>query len=190
MAVAEVDGMDPEAVYLAMQQAVARGRKESAPSFLELRAYRYKGHHTAEKEYRDPVELETWWAKDPLETWPARLMEEGFLSLEDKLMRLYGNSEKMTGLLQKVGMEADEDILANAMALGGTSFHICGTCRMGADETSVVDPQLRVRGVTGLRVVDTSIMPTIVSGNTNAPAMAIALNAADMILRPRQETMP
>ena len=84
MAVAEVDGMDPEAVYLAMQQAVARGRKESAPSFLELRAYRYKGHHTAEKEYRDPVELETWWAKDPLETWPARLMEEGFLSLEDK----------------------------------------------------------------------------------------------------------
>ncbi|MGB3930636.1 MAG: GMC oxidoreductase, partial [Sphingobium sp.] len=89
-----------------------------------------------------------------------------------------------------VGIEADEDILANAIALGGTSFHICGTCRMGADETSVVDPQLRVRGVTGLRVVDTSIMPTIVSGNTNAPAMAIALNAAEMILRPRQETMP
>ncbi|AMK25764.1 GMC family oxidoreductase [Sphingobium sp. TKS] len=86
-----------------------------------------------------------------------------------------------------VGIEADENILANAMALGGTSFHICGTCRMGADEASVVDPQLRVRGVTGLRVVDTSIMPTIVSGNTNAPAMAIALNAADMILRPSQD---
>jgi len=87
-----------------------------------------------------------------------------------------------------VGIEADEDILANAMGLGGTSFHICGTCRMGVDEGAVLDPQLRVRGVTGLRVVDTSIMPTIVSGNTNAPAMAIALNAADMILRANQES--
>jgi len=89
-----------------------------------------------------------------------------------------------------VGIETEEDILANAMSLGGTSFHICGTCCMGADEGSVVDPQLRVRGVTGLRVVDTSIMPTIVSGNTNAPAMAIALNAADMVLRSRQEPAP
>src|SRR3546814_1077433 len=68
-------------------------------------------------------------------------------------------------------IETDEDILANAVQLGGTSFHICGTCRMGPDATSVVDPSLRVRGVDGLRVVDTSIMPTIVSGNTNAPAM-------------------
>ncbi|NML09288.1 oxidoreductase [Sphingobium sp. AR-3-1] len=89
-----------------------------------------------------------------------------------------------------VGIEADEDILANAIALGGTTFHICGTCRMGADEDAVLDPQLRVRGVTGLRVVDTSIMPTIVSGNTNAPAMAIALNAAEMILRPGQDIQP
>lgn len=89
-----------------------------------------------------------------------------------------------------VGIDADEDILANAIALGGTTFHICGTCRMGADEDAVLDPQLRVRGVTGLRVVDTSIMPTIVSGNTNAPAMAIALNAAEMILRPGQDIQP
>ncbi|HEY9581001.1 MAG TPA: GMC family oxidoreductase N-terminal domain-containing protein [Rhizorhapis sp.] len=79
-------------------------------------------------------------------------------------------------------IETDEDILANAVQLGGTSFHICGTCRMGPDATSVVDPSLRVRGVDGLRVVDTSIMPTIVSGNTNAPAMAVAMNAADIIL--------
>ncbi len=85
------------------------------------------------------------------------------------------------------GLETDEDILANAIGLGGTSFHICGTCRMGSDTGAVLDPQLRVRGVTGLRVVDTSIMPTIVSGNTNAPAMAIALNAAEMILRPQQD---
>ena len=80
-------------------------------------------------------------------------------------------------------IESDEDILQNAVALGGTAFHICGTCRMGTDAEAVLDPQLRVRGIEGLRVVDTSIMPTIVSGNTNAPAMVIAMNASDMILQ-------
>ena len=79
-------------------------------------------------------------------------------------------------------IHSDEDILANLLKLGGTSFHIAGTAAMGADPASVLDPQLRVRGVEALRVCDTSIMPTLVSGNTNAPAMAIAMNAADMIL--------
>ncbi|HEY2661075.1 MAG TPA: GMC oxidoreductase [Caulobacteraceae bacterium] len=54
---------------------------------------------------------------------------------------------------------------------------------MGADEQSVVDPQLRVRGVTGLRVMDTSVMPAIPSGNTNGPTMAMAWRAADLIQR-------
>lgn len=78
--------------------------------------------------------------------------------------------------------QTDEEITANLLQLGGTSFHIAGTAAMGADEGSVLDPQLRVRGVDGLRVCDTSIMPTLVAGNTNAPAMAIAMNAADIIL--------
>ena len=77
----------------------------------------------------------------------------------------------------------DDDILQNAVALGGTAYHIAGTCRMGADDQSVCDPQLRVRGVTGLRVCDTSIFPTLVSGNTNAPAMAVGLRAAEIILQ-------
>jgi len=55
-------------------------------------------------------------------------------------------------------------------------------CPMGADPDSVVDPQLRVRGVSGLRIADCSIMPTQVSGNTNGPVVAIALRAADLIL--------
>ncbi|MES2301353.1 MAG: GMC oxidoreductase [Pseudomonadota bacterium] len=80
-------------------------------------------------------------------------------------------------------VRTDDDILQNAVALGGTAFHIAGTCRMGADDQSVCDPQLRVRGVTGLRVCDTSIFPTLVSGNTNAPAMAVALRAAELILQ-------
>ena len=79
-------------------------------------------------------------------------------------------------------IHTDDEILANLLKLGGTSFHIAGTAAMGADARDVLDPQLRVRGVEGLRVCDTSIMPTLVSGNTNAPAMAIAMNAADIIL--------
>lgn len=80
------------------------------------------------------------------------------------------------------GLHTDDEILANAMAISGTCFHSAGTARMGTDAEAVVDPCLRVRGVQGLRVADTSIMPTLVSGNTNGPAMMIGLRAADFIL--------
>lgn len=63
-----------------------------------------------------------------------------------------------------------------------TSWHIVGTCKMGVDETAVVDPQLRVRGIANLRVVDSSICPTIPSSNTNIPSIAIGEKGADMVL--------
>ena len=66
-----------------------------------------------------------------------------------------------------------------------TFFHTCGTCAMGTDEQAVVDPQLRVHGVDGLRIADASVIPVIPSCNTNAPVVMIAERAADFILGAR-----
>lgn len=92
--------------------------------------------------------------------------------------------------LPGAGFETDEEILDAFFNLGGTAYHVAGTCRMGADEDSVVDPQLRVRGVEGLRVVDTAVMPSLVSGNTNGPAMAMALRASELILGDQVSAFP
>jgi len=79
-------------------------------------------------------------------------------------------------------VRSDDEILEFARENGATIFHPTGTCKMGSDRMAVTDAGLRVRGIAGLRVVDCSIMPTLVSGNTHAPAVMIAEKASDMIL--------
>ena len=78
-------------------------------------------------------------------------------------------------------LHSDDELLEFARNHGATIFHPSGTCKMGHDASAVVDARLRVHGIAGLRVIDCSVMPTLVSGNTNAPVIAMAEKAAEMI---------
>jgi len=95
-----------------------------------------------------------------------------------KAMSPYIVEERVPG----AAAESDEDLLEAARSISQTIYHPTSTCKMGSDAGAVVDDRLRVHGVKGLRIADASIMPTIVSGNTNAPTIMIGEKASDMIL--------
>ncbi|HEX4511221.1 MAG TPA: choline dehydrogenase [Burkholderiaceae bacterium] len=98
-------------------------------------------------------------------------------------MRPYVKSELKPG----PGVRTSDEVLDYCRSNGATIFHPSGTCAMGIGDQAVLDARLRVRGVAGLRVVDCSVMPTLVSGNTNGPVIALAEKAADMILDDRRD---
>ena len=97
------------------------------------------------------------------------LMQEPMAKYRHK--ELFGVTDNMT----------DAEWERHIRARADTIYHPVGTCKMGTDEMAVVDPELRVRGLDGLRVVDASVMPTLIGGNTNAPTIMIAERAADLI---------
>lgn len=124
------------------------------------------------------------------------IIQPNFLSEEDDRKVMVEAAKKAIDVLQAKAFapyrkeivyppdfSSDEAILVHIQKIMETVYHPVGTCKMGNDEMAVVDNQLRVHGIANLRVVDASIMPTIVSGNTNAPVYMIAEKAADMILK-------
>ncbi len=123
------------------------------------------------------------------------IVQPNFLSDKDDLKQLVAGGKLAMEVLQSksfdpyrkeivtpMQFETDEDWENHILQSVETIYHPVGTCKMGVDEFAVVDPKLCVRGVESLRVVDASIMPTIVTGNTNAPCYMIAEKAADLIL--------
>jgi choline dehydrogenase len=104
------------------------------------------------------------------------------MKLVDRIFRKPSFQEIVIGDRQPAAVPQDDaDWIAYARAKLLLAYHPVGTCRMGTDADAVVDPQLRIRGLEGLRVVDASVMPTLTSGNTNAPVIMIAEKAAQMI---------
>lgn len=113
--------------------------------------------------------------------WDLEEMVKGF-KVTKKLMEADAFKSIVKEDLFTAKVQTDEDIRQILRDRSDTVYHPVGSCKMGVDEMAVVDPQLRVYGIQNLRVVDASIMPTVVNGNTNAPVIMIAEKAVDMIL--------
>jgi choline dehydrogenase-like flavoprotein len=113
----------------------------------------------------------------------ARVLIEG-LKLARRILAERGfDGLRGKEMLPGAEVQTDAQLLAYIREHGATVFHPVGTCKMGVDALSVVNPQLQVIGLEGLRVADASIMPTLISGNTNAPCIMIGEKAAELILR-------
>lgn len=125
----------------------------------------------------------------------APVIDPRFLSAEEDLLTLLKGTKKTLEIMEATAFascrkeiilplhrSSDDELILHIKTVLETVYHPVGTCKMGTDEMAVVDSQLRVRGIEGLRVADASIMPRIIAGNTNATCIMIGEKAADMIL--------
>jgi choline dehydrogenase len=126
-----------------------------------------------------PPRVETNYLADPLD---RKTIVAGLKMLREIYAQPAFRDLVAAEMLPGAERQTDAALLDFAREKGSTVFHAAGTCRMGSDERSVVDPSLRVRGVEGLRVIDASVMPSITSGNTNSPTIMIAEKGAAMVL--------
>jgi choline dehydrogenase-like flavoprotein len=125
------------------------------------------------------------------------LIDPNYLSHPEDMRRLIGGLRYVRDVMEQPSLrglieadvlpgrtlQSDAELAAYVRETATTVWHPVGTCRMGSDEASVVDPSLRVRGVRGLRIIDSSIMPNITSGNTNGPTMALASRGLGLFLK-------
>ncbi len=152
-------------------------------SVCNLRPDSRGGVHIQSPDYRAQPAIRANYLSHPND----RKIAAGSIKLTRRIMAAravakYAPEEMLPG----TGFESDEDLAREAGNIATTIFHPVGTCKMGDDDMAVVDSRLKVHGLDGLRVVDGSIMPTITSGNTNSPIVAIAEKACDLIREDRR----
>ncbi|MEM7366616.1 MAG: GMC oxidoreductase [Pseudomonadota bacterium] len=138
-----------------------------------------RGHVTlADADYRSPPVIDPRFFTEPDDM--QRLLAG--IRMTQRILSAPSMNDVVGKPMYASGSTDDEETIADIRNRADTIYHPVGTCRMGQDEMSVVDERLMVRGVQGLRVVDASVMPYLVSGNTNAPAMMIGEKGAAMMI--------
>jgi choline dehydrogenase len=135
---------------------------------------------------KDPVNIDLNFFAEPED---AKVLVNGIRTVREILATKAFDEYRSEEIHPGVEAQSDQEILAKAKERLGLVYHPVGTCKMGNDSMAVVDDQLRVHGLENLRVIDASVMPTIPSGNTNAPTIAIAEKAADIIMSGATETI-
>ncbi|MEM9740732.1 MAG: choline dehydrogenase [Pseudomonadota bacterium] len=148
-------------------------------NFYQLRPHSRGTSHITTSRASDAPRMDPNYLSDPAD---MRCMRDGV-----RLARAIGEASPLADynageISPTADVQTDDQIDAWVRASANTIFHPVGTCRMGADAASVVDGELKVRGITGLRVADASVMPEIIGGNTSAPTIMIAEKCADMML--------
>ena len=171
-------------VFISTVSAEQRGAEPHPfPGFtLVYYPMRPTSRGTVEVRSRDPFDAPALHANYLATEYDRRIMVEGA-----KLARRLAATPSLAPyVLEELqpgpAVRSDEALLEAVRNFGSSGYHPVGTCRIGKDSGAVVDPRLRVHGVEGLRVIDASVMPTVVSGNTNAAAIMIGEKGADLVL--------